>query len=100
MERLNESFGIGIIELKPNPYESKVLYSSKYRDLDFKTIDKLCKINKDFERFIEQAEKLLTANEKYFNAAEMELVDFCDKFFDSDAEIEEYCKKKNIPINE
>ncbi len=96
MERLNQSFGIGIIELKPNPYESKILYSAKYRDLDFKTIDKLCKINKDFERFIEQAEKLMTASDKYSNATEKELVEFCDRYFESDTEIEEYCLKKNI----
>lgn len=100
MERLNQSFGIGIIELKSNPYESKVLYSAKYRDLDFKTIDKLCKINKDFEKFIEQAEKLMTASEKYAKATEKELVEFCDKYFESDTEMEEYCKKKNISIDE
>jgi hypothetical protein len=100
MERLNQSFGIGIIELKSNPYESKVLFSAKYRDLDFKTIDKLCKINKDFEKFIEQAEKLMTASEKYVTATERELVEFCDKYFESDTEMEEYCKKKNISIEE
>ncbi len=100
MERLNQSFGIGIIELKSNPYESKVLFSAKYRDLDFKTIDKLCKINKDFEKFIEQAEKLMTASEKYVTATERELVEFCDKYFMSDTEMEDYCKKKNITIEE
>lgn len=100
MERLNQSFGIGIIELKSNPYESKVLFSAKYRDLDFKTIDKLCKINKDFERFIEQAEKLMTASEKYTKATERELVEFCDKYFENDTEMEEYCKSKNISIEE
>lgn len=100
MERLNQSFGIGIIELKSNPYESKVLYSAKYRDLDFKTIDKLCKINKDFEKFMEQTEKLLTANERYVKATERELEEFCDKYFQSDTEMEEYCKRKNITIDE
>jgi hypothetical protein len=100
MERLNQSFGIGIIELKSNPYESKILFSAKYRDLDFKTIDKLCKINKDYEKFIEQAEKLMTASEKYMTATERELVEFCDKYFESDTEMEDYCKKKNITIEE
>jgi hypothetical protein len=97
MERLNQSFGIGIIELKANPYESKVLFPPKYRDLDFKTIDKLCKINKDFESFIEQTEKLLTANEKYIKATEKELNEFCDTYFSNDSEFEKYCKEKNIP---
>lgn len=97
MERLNQSFGIGIIELKANPYQSKILFPPKYRDLDFKTIDKLCKINRDFELFIEQTEKLLTANEKYVKATEKELDEFCDTYFVNDSEFERYCKEKNIP---
>lgn len=96
MERLNQSFGIGVIELKSNPYESKVLFSSKFKELDFKTIDKLCKINTDFEKFIIQTEKLLTANEKYIKSTEKELESFCDTYFESDSEIEEYCREKKI----
>ncbi|OAV75653.1 hypothetical protein Barb7_00703 [Bacteroidales bacterium Barb7] len=30
MERLNQSFGIGFIELNANPYQSKILFSAKY----------------------------------------------------------------------
>lgn len=97
MERLNQSFGIGIIELNANPYQSKVLFPAKYRELDFKTIDKLCKINKDFERFIEQTEKLLTAEERYFKSTEKELDEFCDNYFANDTEVELYCKDKHIP---
>ena len=97
MERLNQSFGIGIIELKHNPYESKILFPSKYKELDFKTIDKLCKINTDFEKFIIQTEKLLTANEKYSESTEKELDGFCDNYFKNDSEIEKYCEEKNIP---
>ena len=97
MERLNQAFGIGIIELKANPYESKILFPAKYKDLDFKTIDKLCKINKPFENFIEQIEKLMTAGEKYMKSTEKELEEFCDSYFLSDPEIESYCKEKNIP---
>lgn len=100
MARLNQSFGIGIIELNPNPYQSKILYPSVFRDLDFKTIDKLCKMNKEFEKFIEQTEKLMTASEKYIAGAEKELDEFCDRYFANDTEVENYCKEKNIPINE
>jgi hypothetical protein len=100
MERLNQSFGIGIIKLKPNPYESKILYQSKYKELDFKTLDKLCKINKYFEEFIEQTEKLLTANERYAPSTEKELDEFCDDYFKTDSEIGKYCKEKNIPLEE
>jgi len=100
MERLNQAFGMGIIKLNANPYESKVLFQPKYRDLDFKTIDKLCKINKEFEKFIEKVEKLLTAEEKYFEATETEFDKFCDRYFSNDGEISEYCKEKNIPLEE
>jgi len=100
MARLNQSFGIGIIELNANPYQSKVLFPAVYRDLDFKTIDKLCKMNKEFEKFIEQTEKLMTASEKYISGAEKELDEFCDEYFANDTEVENYCKEKHIPTNE
>ncbi len=100
MARLNQSFGIGIIELNANPYQSKVLYPSVFRDLDFKTIDKLCKMNKEFEKFIEQTEKLMTASEKYVSGAEKELDEFCDGYFANDTEVENYCREKHIPTNE
>ena len=100
MSRLNQSFGIGIIEINANPYESRILFPAKYRDLDFKTIDKLCRINSDFERFMEQSEKLLTAEERYYKSTEKELDEFCDNYFDNDSDIEIYCKEKNIPTKE
>jgi len=99
MARLNQSFGIGIIELNANPYQSKILYPATYRNLDFKTIDKLCKMNKEFEKFIEQTEKLMTASEKYVSGAEKELDEFCDGYFENDTDFENYCKEKHIPIN-
>ena len=100
MERLNQSFGIGVIELNANPYQSKVLFQAKYRDLDFKTIDKLCKMNKEFEKFIEQTEKLMTAEERYIKSTEKELDEFCDDYFANDSEIEKYCKDKHIPTEQ
>ncbi|SMC41026.1 hypothetical protein [Moheibacter sediminis] len=100
MARLNQSFGIGIIELNANPYQSKILFPAVFRDLDFKTIDKLCKMNKEFEKFIEQTEKLMTANEKYISGAEKELDEFCDSYFINDTEVETYCNEKYIPTSE
>ena len=98
MERLNQSFGIGVIILNSNPYKSKILFQAKYRELDFKTIDKLCRMNTEFEKFIEQTEKLMTAEEKYHKSTEKEMDEFCDKYFVNDSEIETYCKENNIPI--
>jgi hypothetical protein len=100
MERLSQSFGIGIIELNANPYKSKILYPPIYRDLDFKTIDKLCKINTEFETFVEQVDKLMTAQERYYKSTEKELNEFCDAYFSNDTEIENYCKDKKIPTDE
>ncbi len=99
MTRLNQSFGIGIIELNGNPYQSKVLYPATYRDLGFKTIDKLCKINPEFEKFIEQTEKLMIAEERYYKSTEKELDEFCDDYFMNDTEIETYCREKYIPLD-
>ena len=99
LSRLNQSFGIGIIELNANPYQSKILFPAAYRDLDFKTIDKLCKINREFEKFIEQTEKLMVAEERYYKSTEKELDDFCDDYFANDTEIDAYCKAKHIPFD-
>jgi len=98
IDRLNQSFGIGVIELNANPYQSRVLFQAKYHDLDFKTIDKLCKMNKEFEKFIEQTEKLMTAEERYYKSTEKELDEFCDDYFANDSEVDKYCKDKHIPI--
>ncbi len=99
IERLNQSFGIGVIQLNENPFQSKILFQSKYKELDFKTIDKLSKVNVDFEKFILNVEKILTADEKYLESSQKELTEFCDKYLTDDSDIEKYCKSKNIPIN-
>lgn len=99
VERLSQAFGIGIIELKSNPYESKIIYPAKLKELDFKTIDKLCNINSDFENFISQVEKHLSAEERYLSATEKELDLFCDSYFKNDSEVEEYCHKNHIPTD-
>ena len=100
MERLSQSFGIGIIELKAEPFRSKILHSAKYRELDFKTMDKLCKMNKEFEKFIEQVEKLMTAEERYYKSTEKELDEFCDDYLENDSDVRKYCIEKNIPTEE
>jgi uncharacterized protein len=100
MERLNHAFGIGILELSANPYQSKILFQPKYKEIDFKMIDKLCKINKEFEKFVEQIEKIMTAEERYLNATEREFSEFCDKYFLNESEVDNYLKQRHIPIEQ
>ena len=64
-------------------YKSKILFPPRYKELDFKTIDKSCKISKDFEKFIHQIDNLMTAEERYYNSSERELNEFCDCLFRS-----------------
>jgi hypothetical protein len=97
MQRLNQSFGIGIIELKPNPYESKVLFQASFKELDFKTIDKLCNVNKEYEKFIEFNKKMLTIDDENYGLIESGFDSFCDDYFKEDSEINKYCDDKNIP---
>lgn len=98
LERLNHSFGIGFILLKSNPAESVIWFQAKYKPIDFNTMDKLCDINKDFEKFTTSVEATLTADDKHFNSSKDALIAICDEFPISDEEIRNYCTQKNIPI--
>lgn len=100
MERLNQSFGIGIIELTSNPFESKILYPADVRELDYKTIDKLCHINRDFTGFIKKVDNYLSVGSRFAETHRKEFIDDCDDFFTKDAEIEEYCRKHKIDLPE
>lgn len=100
IERLNQSFGVGIIKLNANPYQSKILYPAKYRPLDFKTIDKLCKMNSEFEKFIDHIEKLMGVDERFYKPLEKDFELFCDVSFENDNDILKYCIEKNIPFEE
>jgi len=81
---------VGLIELNANPHQSKVLCTSVFRVLDFKTIDKRCKMNKEFEKFIEQTEKRMTASIKYVFGAEKEPDEFFDAYFANDTKVENH----------
>jgi hypothetical protein len=99
LERLNNSFGIGFILLNSNPYESKVLCPAKKKELDFQTIDKLCTLNPNFRKVIEQIEKIITADDKHIQDSKDKFEEICDNVFTTDAEWMEHCKKKHIPID-
>ena len=96
LERLNNSFGIGFIQLNSNPEKSRIMFSPKDKQLDFKTVERLCNINPDFKVFIKQIEKIITASDKYVYDVKKGLIDICDKTFETEAEALNYCKYKNI----
>lgn len=96
IERLNESFGIGVILIDGNLEKSKILFPSMYKDLDFRTIDKLCNNNNEFREFIEGTEKIVSASDKYLNPALMEFKTKFDKTLDKKQDLIDYCVEKGI----
>lgn len=96
MERLNNAFGIGIIHMEVN--NCTILYPAKEHALDFKTIEKLNRINSDFLEYISNLSKVLNAPKNYTKDAKRTFEDCCDPIFTDDGVIEDYCKQHHIPI--
>lgn len=97
MARLNRSFGIGIIKLSPYSDDTAVLFPARKNELDYYTIDKLCRINPDFKSFIIKATKVLNAQTEVLEDVKGGLQKFCDKGFSSQEEILAYCDENYIP---
>jgi hypothetical protein len=100
MERLSKSFGIGIIELRANPFESKVLFPAQYSDLDMQTVDKIAKVNSGFRKYLDLIEKVLSADDKYRRGAERDIDEVNERILSSDADIKAYCDKQHIPYED
>ncbi len=100
IERLNAAFGIGVIKLHANPYESKELYPVKRNELDFRTLDKLCKINKDLETLVTRVGKVLTASNDLRRDVLDGLERICDGILRTDDDVQAYCKENHIPYEE
>ena len=96
MKRLNNAFGIGIILMQPN--DSKIICSAKEKPLDYNTIEKLNNLNQGFCTFISKLSKVLNATKEYTADAKLSFEKICDKVFESDDELETYCKEHNIPF--
>ena len=97
MARLNRSFGIGVIKLSSYKDDTQVLFSARKNELDYYTIDKLCRINKDFKNFIVKTTKVINSQSDVLEEVKKGLQDFCDKGFSSDDEILKYCNENHIP---
>lgn len=98
IERLNQAFGIGVIQLGSLPEKTKVLFAAKQKSLDYRTIDKLCNINRDFEEFITFIRNIVTAEDRYLSATKESFGRFCDTKFDLQEQVERYCLDFNIPL--
>ena len=96
MERLNNAFGIGIIQMQAT--ESVILYPAREKPLDYNTIEKLNKINPDFQIFIAKLSKVMLASKEYRNDARKSFDAICDAVFENDEGIAKYCKEYNIPF--
>lgn len=96
MVRLNNAFGIGIILMQAN--DSKILYPAREKALDYNTIEKLNNLNPDFCEFIKKISKVMNASKDYTIDAKNSFEKICDKIFESDEDLESYCKEHNIPF--
>ena len=98
MERLNRAFGIGIISLSPYSTDTRILFAARKNEVDYFTIDKLCRINEDFKRFMERTDRVLNAHPEMLEDVKGGLVQFCDKGFMTNEDLVKYCNEKNIPL--
>ena len=97
LARLNRAFGIGVIRLSPYVGETEQLFPARKNELDYYTIDKLCRLNADFKAFVTKAVKVLNAQAEVIEDVKGGLQKFCDKGFSSEEEILAYCKEHHIP---
>lgn len=88
VKRLNNAFGIGIIQLNAqNISQSEVLFSAKRKSsLDWDTIDRLVE-NSDFKEFIEEIKD---------DAVAQRIRGKYDSFYKDDIEAAKYAKNKKI----
>ena len=96
MARLNNAFGIGIILMQAN--DSKILFPAREKALDYNTIEKLNNLNPDFCEFIKKLSKVMNASKDYTLDARNSFEKICDKIFEKDEELDDYCKEHNIPF--
>lgn len=97
MERLNRSFGIGIIRLSAYSDDTTILFPARKNELDFYMVDKLCRINEDFNIFIQKITNIINADDKMQSAIRKDLQSYCDFGFSSNEELMKYCSDHHIP---
>ncbi|EOD4831677.1 HTH domain-containing protein [Campylobacter upsaliensis] len=90
LRRLNQSFGIGVIQLDGSEISnSRIVLSAKEKALDMQTIDMLVDKNEDFKKFINDINQQIRAGKDAKIQAEFDRVK-------SDEEMAKYLKEKHI----
>ncbi|EAJ7390144.1 HrgA protein [Campylobacter upsaliensis] len=90
LRRLNQSFGIGVIQLDGSEISnSKIVLSAKEKALDMQTIDMLVDKNEDFKKFINDINQQIRAGKDAKIQAGFDRVK-------SDEEMAKYLKEKHI----
>ena len=86
LTRLSQSFGIGVIQLSiSDPEDCTVLLAPRERaEIDWKTVDRIAAVNKDFAEFISSVAKSVKINQPALNGF--------DKLF-TDVELDVHLKK-------
>lgn len=66
LQRLSESFGIGVISLRPDsPGESGVLHPARPREVDWSTVNRIANANDGFQKFLEAVDHSLKINRQF-----------------------------------
>lgn len=94
--RLNQAFGIGVILLQAHKID--ILFPARKNNLDYDTIDKLCRANSDFSTFISKVSKVILASRDYTADSKRSFISICDPILENEGEIDKYCEDNNIPF--
>lgn len=91
LKRLNASFGIGVIQLEADIFNSEVILPAMQRNLDIETLNMLVEESPDFKNFVVDINRHIKAKTE-------NLGDIKDKFDEiySDEKLEKYIKDKHI----
>lgn len=89
LRRLNQSFGIGVIKLESDIQSSRILLSSRQKELDISTLDILLDKNPDFKNFICDINKQIKAG------VGIEIKANFDDILDEEC-VQKYLKEKHI----
>ena len=90
--RLGKNLAMPLIDKK-----DQEVFQARKNELDYYTIDKLCRINDSFKDFITKTTNVLNAQASLVDDVKNGLQRFCDSGFDNEDVILTYCRENHIP---